>query len=276
MADREQGILSGLPDLDGPSRTRLSYPVVEAWPGRIVEHRASGLVGFVVRISGGVVTLRDSRSRECPVRMLPGGFIVEGQIVTLVPAPSPAAATATLAARTASGSTATPRAPARIAQASRILVEGVHDAELVEKVWGDDLRVEGIVVEPVGGIDNLREVIADFQPAPGRRLGVLVDHLVYGTKEWRAAQLLGSPVVLVTGTPFVDVWQAVKPALLGLEEWPSIPRTMSWKQGVCRAVGASDPATLWRQIVGAVRTYADLEPALVGAVEQLIDFVTGD
>jgi hypothetical protein len=64
--------------------------------------------------------------------------------------------------------------------------------------------------------------------------------------------------------------------LLGLEEWPSIPRTMSWKQGVCRAVGTSDPATLWRQIVGAVRTYADLEPALVGAVEQLIDFVTGD
>ena len=82
--------------------------------------------------------------------------------------------------RTASGSTAVAGATARIAQASRILVEGVHDAELVEKVWGDDLRVEGVVVEPIDGIDNLPAVLVDFRPGPGRRLGVLVDHLVEG------------------------------------------------------------------------------------------------
>jgi len=31
---------------------------------------------------------------------------------------------------------------------------------------------------------------------------------------------------------------------------------------------------MWRRVLASVRTYADLEPALVGAVERLIDFVT--
>ena len=48
---------------------------------------------------------------------------------------------------------------AQVAKASRILVEGVHDAELVEKVWGDDLRIEGVVVEYLGGIDDLAIVV---------------------------------------------------------------------------------------------------------------------
>ena len=155
-------------------------------------------------------------------------------------------------------------------------MEGVHDAELVEKVWGDDLRVEGVVVEPIDGIDNLPAVLVDFRPGRGRRLGVLVDHLVEGSKEWRAAQALRSPAVLVIGTPFIDVWQAVKPSLLGLERWPDIPRGMPWKEGVCRALGGAQPGELWRRILGSVRTYADLQPQLVGAVEQLIDFVTGE
>ena len=34
------------------------------------------------------------------------------------------------------------------------------------------------------------------------------------------------------------------------------------------------PAAAWRRILSSVRSYADLEPALVGAVERLIDFVT--
>ena len=272
MANQEPGILSGLPDLEEPARTRPTYPSVEAWPGRMVEHRASGLVGFVVRISGGVVTLRDSRGRECPVRLLPGGFIVDGQVVSLVPATQAGPPVV----RTASGSIGGEQTRARVAKASRILVEGIHDAELVEKVWGDDLRLEGVVVEAVDGVDHLPEVILDFRPGPGRRLGVLVDHLVEGTKEWRAARALTSPSVLVTGTPFIDVWQAVKPSRLGLDRWPDVPRGTPWKEGVCRALGASNPGALWRSILGSVRTYADLEPTLVGAVEQLIDFVTSD
>jgi hypothetical protein len=270
VADPDRGILSGLPDLDGPRRVRETYPVVEAAAGRIVEHRASGLVGFVVRSKSGVVVLRDRRGRECPVRLLPGGFVVEGRVVTLVPARS---TTSDTPERTASGSLAVEHAP-RVAQASRILVEGVHDAELIEKVWGDDLRAEGVVVERLDGLDNLPEAVFDFGPGPARRLGVLVDHLVDGSKEWRIADALTSPYVLVTGTPFIDVWEALNPGLVGLRHWPTIPRGVSWKQGVCQVLGEHDPAALWRRLLAGVQSYRDLDPALVGAVEELIDFIT--
>ena len=273
MAEPDRGILSGLPDLDDPRRAREAYPVVEALEGRIVEHRASGLVGFIVRAKPGVVVLRDRQGRECPVRLLPGGFVVDGQIATL--APARAARNDATPARTASGSIAV-RHEARVAHASRILVEGVHDAELVEKVWGDDLRAEGIVVERLDGIDHLAETVLDFQPGPGRRLGVLVDHLVEESKEWRITQALGSSYVMVSGTPFVDIWEAIKPSLAGLSHWPKIPRDVPWKQGVCRVLGERDPAQLWRRLLDGVTTYRDLEPQLVRAVEELIDFVTNE
>jgi len=270
MAEPDRGILSGLPDLDGPRRVRETYPVVEAAEGRIVEHRASGLIGFVVRAKSGVVVLRDRRGRECPVRLLPGGFVVEGRVVTLV---APRATQDNTPSFTASGSIPVAHQP-RVAQASRILVEGVHDAELVEKVWGDDLRAEGVVVERLDGLDHLPEAVLDFRPGPGRRLGVLVDHFVEGSKEWRAAQALTSSHVLVTGTPFVDIWEAVKPSLIGLPRWPAIPRDVPWKAGVCRVLGEPDPAALWRRLLASVQSYADLEPPLVRAVEELIDFIT--
>jgi hypothetical protein len=234
-----------------------------------VEHRASGLIGFVVRSKGGVVVLRDRRGRECPVRLLPGGFVVEGRVVTLVP---PAATRAT-PSLTASGSVPVVH-QAHVARASRILVEGVHDAELVEKVWGDDLRAEGVVVERLDGLDHVAEAVLEFEPGPGRKLGILVDHLVDGTKEWRVAQTLMSPHVLVTGTPYVDIWEAVKPSLIGLPEWPEIPRDVPWKEGVCRVLGETDPGAVWRRLLAAVHSYTDLEPPLVRAVEELIDFVT--
>ena len=176
---------------------------------------------------------------------------------------------------TTSGSIAVAATAARVARASRILVEGVHDAELVEKVWGDDLRVEGVVVERLDGIDHLAAVVGDFGPGPGNRLGVLVDHLVPGSKEARlggrrsATRTCSSPA-----RPFVDVWEAVKPAVVGILAWPDIPRGTDWKAGVCEWLGVADPAAMWRRILASVRTYADLEPALVGAVERLIDFVT--
>jgi hypothetical protein len=272
MAEPDPGILSGLPDLDGPRRVRETYPMIEALPGRIVEHRASGLVGFVVRAKSGVVVLRDRRGRECPVRLLPGGFVVEGQVVTLVP-PRVVPGEHDTPSRTASGSIAVKHAP-RVANASRMLVEGVHDAELVEKVWGDDLRAEGVVVERLDGLDHLPEAVLDFRPGPGRRLGVLVDHLVEGSKEYRIAGALTSSYVLVTGTPFVDIWEAVKPSLIGLPRWPVIPRDVPWKEAVCRVLGESNPTALWRRLLSSVNSYTDLEPPLVRAVEELIDFIT--
>ena len=78
--------------------------------------------------------------------------------------------------------------------------------------------------------------------------------------------------MLVTGHPFVDVWAGVQPRVLGLDEWPDVPRGVPWKDGMCRALGA-DPAASGPSCATGVRTYADLRPELVGAVERLIDFV---
>ena len=163
---------------------------------------------------------------------------------------------------------------AKVARESRIYVEGRHDAELVEQIWGDDLRDVGVVVEYLGGIDELPAIVAGFCPGPGRRLGVLVDHLVAGSKESRIAASVQSPDVLVAGHPYVDVWAAVKPAVLGISAWPQIPPGTPWKEGVLRALGwPPDTAAAWRRVLRSVTSFADLEPAFLGRVEELIDFV---
>jgi hypothetical protein len=272
MARRDPwaGILSG--PIDGPAKMRATYPEVTGAPGLRARHRGSGFTGTLARWERDGVVLRGASGLERIFVAIPGAFDVEGRAVTLVrPAPAPARPAAP--AVTASGSLAVPGARARVARASRILVEGVHDAELVERVWGDDLRVEGVVVERLDGIDDLAGVVAGFGPGPDARLCVLVDHLVPGSKEARLAASVAHPHVLVTGTPFVDVWQAVKPAVVGIAGWPAVPHGEDWKAGVCARLGV-DPATMWPRIRASVRSYADLEPALVGAVERLIDFVT--
>ncbi len=265
-----------LADPRARARTEANrHPEVEAVTGLVAIHRTSGFSGRVTGVRGDVLTLRAPSGQVRTfslVSLLPGAFAVDGRVVTLV-RPRPQART-TAASRTASGSVAVAGQRARVARGSRILVEGIHDAVLVERVWGDDLRVEGVVVERLDGIDHLAEEIAAFAPAPGHRLGVLVDHLVPGSKESRLAEDVAHRHVLVTGTPFVDVWQAVRPAVVGLDRWPVIPKGQDWKTGICRALGEPDPATCWRRILGSVHSYADLEPTLVGAVERLIDFVT--
>jgi hypothetical protein len=245
---------------------------VAATAGLEVAVRGTPTKGVVVACDKAFVTVRDQHGRDHKVRLRDGAFAIGKEPVTLVrPAPKPGAAPAS---RTASGSVAVPGTPARVARASRILVEGTHDAELVEKVWGDDLRVEGVVVEPLQGADNLLEVVRGFGPRSGRRLGILLDHLVDQSKESRIAAGIDHPDVLVTGHPFVDIWAAVKPSVVGIPAWPDVPRGENWKDGVCTRLGVADPRAFWKQILGSVRSYADLEPPLVGAVEQLIDFVT--
>ncbi|HEY3143370.1 MAG TPA: DUF3097 family protein [Acidimicrobiales bacterium] len=268
------GFFAGSIDLDGPRRRPAEYPTVEGPPGLAVRHRASGLDGTIVRYEHGGVSIRPRRGGSPRlVRLEPGGFAVDGRAVTLVPPRAPAAQRKP--DRTASGSTAVRNTSARVAQPSRLLVEGVHDAELVEKVWGDDLRVEGVVVERLDGMDHLAVVVDEFRPGPGRRLGILLDHLVDGSKETRAAAAIRHPHVMVRGTPYVDVWQAVRPQAAGIKAWPTVPRGQPWKEGVLEALGIDTvPGAYWRSLLGRVRTYADLEPALVGAVEELIDFVT--
>jgi hypothetical protein len=257
---------------------RKAVPTIEAVRDLVIEEASTGFCGAVLGIENKLVQLEDYKGR---VRVFPlgAGFLLEGEPVILAaPAKRPAGT-----ARTASGSFAVAGQKARVALPSRIFVEGRHDAELVEKVWGADLRVEGVVVEYLEGVDHLDEVLRDFAPEKGRRVGVLVDHLVAGSKESRIAEAVArGPFrahVLVVGHPFVDVWQSVKPARLGLAEWPVIPRSIEWKHGICEALGwphedQADIARAWQRILGRVRTFADLEPALLGRVEQLIDFVT--
>jgi hypothetical protein len=247
--------------------------------GMVVEDAATGYVGAVVRVEYGRVDLEDRHGRTRGFPLGPG-YLLEGRpvILTAPRRPAPAAA-----GRTASGSVAVPGARARVARASRIYVEGRHDAELVAQVWGEDLRIEGVVVEHLGGIDDLVGIVAEFEPGSGRRLGVLVDHLVAGSKEARIAEAVrrgpGGPDTLVVGHPYVDIWQAVKPQRLGLAAWPNVPRHTEWKHGACEALGMphtdqADIARAWRRIRSTVRDWNDLEPALIGRVEELIDFVT--
>lgn len=246
----------------------------------VVEHTATGFCGAVIRLDGKMVELEDFAG-AVRIFALGPGFLIDGDPVTLV-APHRAVTGLT---RSASGSVVVPNLSARVARASRIFVEGRHDAELVEKVWGHDLRVDGVVVEYLDGVDDLAAEIARFQPSATRRVGVLVDHLVAGSKESRVADAVArgpfGAHVLVVGHPFVDVWQAVKPGRLGLLAWPTIPRSIEWKHGICAALGwphedQADIARAWQRILSLVRSFNDLEPVLLGRVEQLIDFVTAD
>jgi hypothetical protein len=251
-------------------RRKPSYPTVEVEFGMVVEDRASGFVGDVVRWNHEAVTLRDRKQHLRYFSWKSGGFLLEGRPVTLTK-PSPLAAPPTPRI-TASGSIAGDGS-ARVARASRIWVEGKHDAELLEHIWGDDLRDLGIVVEPLHGADDLVAAVREFAPGRDRRLGVLLDHLVPGSKESRIAAGVDHPAVLVTGHPFVDVWAGIRPRTLGLERWPDVPHGQPWKEGLCRALGVPFEG-FWPSLRNRVSTYADLEPELVGAVERLIDFVS--
>jgi len=255
-----------------------AIPTVDATPGEVLE-LPDGFVGAVTRVERGTVELEDRHGRRRVFPLGPG-FLIDGRpVVVRAPAAAPPRPGEL---RTASGSRAPEPQRARVARAHRIFVEGRHDAELVEKVWGADLRVEGIVVEYLEGIDHLADVLREVRPGPERHIGVLVDHLVAGSKESRIAAQVTSPHVLVVGHPFIDVWQGVKPSRIGLDAWPIIPRTrngepVEWKHGICEALGwphsdQADIAAAWQRILGSVRDYRDLEPALLSRVEQLIDF----
>ena len=255
--------------------------LMEAVNDLVVELPDSGFVGAVVGVEGRMVKLEDRRGR---VRVFPlgPGFWVDGKPVALK-APAKLSAGRGGKLISASGSIAVTDAKARTARASRIFVEGRHDAELVEKVWGHDLRIEGVVVVYIEGVDHLEELLVEFAPGPRKRVGVLVDHLVKNSKESRIADAVArgpfGPDVLVVGHPFIDIWQGVKPQRLGIKAWPVIPRGTEWKHGICEAFrwpheDQADIARAWQRILSRVDSYTDLEPELLGRVEQLIDFVT--
>jgi len=261
------------PDVLSTPRRRVRPPEVAAERDLVVEDVASGFCGAIVVIDRGSLTLEDRHGQRRVFPYAEGAFLLDGAQVTLT---RPRPPSPVRVARTASGSVAVADAPARVARRSRILVEGVHDAELVEQIWGADLRVEGVVVERLDGADHLAEFVREFRPGVDARLGVLLDHLVAGSKESRIAADVAGEHVLVVGHPFVDIWQAVRPQVLGIGAWPQVPRGLPWKETVAAELGYADATTAWREIRKSIRNYRDLDPALLGPVEQLIDFVTAE
>jgi len=246
---------------------------IEVPLGTVLTHRSTRTTGQVVAFTEGQrVVLQDAIGNRHEFAPIDGFFEHDGAQVALRAPTTRAEATTRY---TASGSIETGSSRAKVARASRIWVEGIHDAELIEKIWGDDLREEGIVVEPLHGADDLGAAVRKFEPGPARRLGILLDHLVDGSKESRLASEVNSPHVLITGHPYVDIWQAIKPTAFGIEAWPIVPRSEPWKEGVVAALGfREETGRFWRGVLGSVSTYADVETPLVNAVEQLIDFVT--
>jgi hypothetical protein len=272
------GVLGPGPDAPRPV---VRIPEVDAVRGLRVGHRVSRFVGIVVAADAESVLVRDGNGQERRFRLAEAAFVVEreGRLVPVTlrrPVVHPGEPAGPR--RTASGSiAAAPVRVARTAGSSRIWVEGVHDAELVERVWGDDLRELGVVVEPLHGIDDLVARVDAFRPADGRRLGVLVDHLVAGSKEWRIARNVTdrwSPFVVVAGHPYVDVWQAVRPDRLGWTAWPVVARGRSWKAAITHQLREPDERSAWLRIRAAVGSWVDLEAEFVGPVESLIDHVT--
>jgi hypothetical protein len=253
-------------------RRKKVVPEVDAEIDLVVEDADSGFCGAVVGFELGAVVLEDRFGKRRNFPLTPAAFLLDGRVVTLrkpVAAPAPPQRKIT-----ASGSIAVEGVKAQVAKASRIWVEGIHDAALVERIWGDDLRIEGVVVEPLDGIDDLAAAVGEFQPSKDRRLGVLVDHLVPGSKESRIVAAVKDPNVLITGHPYVDIWQAVKPDRVGIKKWPVIPPGRNWKEGVCEAFGVREPADMWRRILREVSSYKDVETPLINSMERLIDFVT--
>ena len=264
LEDRSVGGVSGA------RRLADSYTTVVAEPDMVLLHRSTGLRGTLWKFTGELVVLKDAKGRQHTFEHHPGAFAHQGETVTLVRRSSRPSAVAA-PRRSAAGGLVAADAPARVARASRLWVEGQHDARFMERVWGDELRELGIVVEPLGGIDDLVEQVRAFAPGPGRTLAVLVDHLVPGSKEQRMAERVQGPHVLVVGHPYVDIWQCVRPKALDIDAWPEVPRGEDWKTGICRRLGWGDTAEGWRRVISAVDSFADLEPELIGAVETALD-----
>ena len=224
------------PDLTPPWKKPKPVPEVPADPGLVVEEPGTGFCGAVIRCEAGDGhaggPLRQAPGVPAGAARLPaggqGGDAGAPVVLALPVRPT----------RTASGSVAVPGARARVARAGRIYVEGRHDAELVEKVWGDDLRIEGVVVEYLEGVDDLPVDRRRSSPRARTRAWACWWTTWSRARRSRASrESVTSEHALVVGHPYIDIWEAVKPSSVGIPAWPRVPRGQDWKTGVCRALG---------------------------------------
>ena len=199
--------------------------------------------------------LRGHTGLEKRYRNLPGTFAVEGTPTHLVPVRAPSAddgpRASPTASRTASGSRARRRR------------EGARRARKPDLGRGRARRRVGRA-----GLGRRSAHRGDRGRAPRRRRRTWPTRCARsiptgntasacssttwspGSKEARLAEAVRHPHVLVTGTPYVDVWQAVRPSAVGIDAWPVVPKGQDWKTGVCAALGVDDPRAMWRRILG--------------------------
>ena len=209
--------------------------------------------------------------------MLPAAFLLDGRPVTLVRPAARRPAARGPGARTASGSFAVAGAPARVARASRIWVEGVHDAALRRTDLGRRPARRG-----------RRGRTARRHRRPGRARARRSARPASGgsacssTTSWPAARRrASSPSVPRTPTR-ARHRPPLRRRLAGGEADRARHRRVAdgaarhrLEDGICAALGVSDPREMWRRVLAGVDSYADVEVPLLRAVEELIDFVTG-
>jgi hypothetical protein len=219
----------------------------------LVVEVADGFCGAVTRIEGGQVELEDYRGRR---RLFPmgAGFMIDGEPVRLV---HPARAGTAGARRSAP-----PRDPSRstIPCAHRAAEPDPRRAGTTPSSWR---RSGGTICaprasswstcrsRPAGGL------LAAAPPRRDRRYGVLVDHLVPGSKETRIVeQIMRGPHgahLRIVGHPYIDVWQCVTPTAMGIRAWPGSRAARNGRPGSAapRLAGRSqaDIAHAWKRIL---------------------------
>ena len=136
------------------------------------------------------------------------------------------------------------------------------------------------------GVDDLAEHLRDFRPgpgAPGRRARRPPRAGLQGEPD-RRRRSRKSPgrQARADRRPPVHRHLAGGEARAGSasRRWPTVPRDIEWKKGVCQQLGwphrdQADIARAWKHILGGVRVLRTTSsPRLLGRVEELIDFVT--
>ena len=99
---------------------------------------------------------------------------------------------------------------------------------------GDDLRIEGVVVEPLGGLDDVADKLEAFGPDRDHRVGVLADHLVNGTKiEDRRGGPRRSALPRRRPhhrSPLRRYLAGGETPVVGIREWPVVPAVRTGRQ----------------------------------------------
>ncbi len=249
-APRAGGRTSGCPahDYRGTLRRRRhpaavprrTVPEVPAEPGLVVEDPASGFCGAVVAADAREVTLEDRHGRRRVFPLLPAGVPGRGRRGH---AGAARAARPAAPARSASGSVAGGRA------------HGAHRAGGADLGGGPARRrAGGAGVGPRPAGRGRRRGADARHGRPGRRgRGVRARARGGGSGCWSttswpgrrspaAAAASPGPHVLVTGHPYVDVWQAVKPSVVGIRAGRGCRAAPTGRPGSApRCAGASRP-----------------------------------